>query len=229
MADGGIFPWKLQKIQQPSNGVAGTCRYADLKKPLPDPPKGQTWVQDENSREWRLIPVATATADDDDAGGDGLVAAVAQPSGDGAIADATTDYAAVAAVAVAETSPIDPKDKAGDGTIRYHRTLPTDTFQGICLRYKITPTELRRANNMTLATNLRLAPEVLVIPSNDRNTQLKNTGEKTKEEKIASVLSGVSRRVRGKLSYSEVRAYLEIADWDVEDAVRDVNEDFAAE
>jgi len=56
---------RRQQIQQPKNGLPGTCRYADLSKPLPDPPKGQTWVQDESSREWKLIPVAPVTANDD--------------------------------------------------------------------------------------------------------------------------------------------------------------------
>jgi hypothetical protein len=46
--------------------------------------------------------------------------------------------------------------------------LPTDTFQGVCLRYRVTPTKLRRANKMLTMTGssdfLKLAPEVLSSP-----------------------------------------------------------------
>jgi hypothetical protein len=54
----------------------------------------------------------------------------------------------------------------------YREVLPTDTFQGVCLRYRVTPTELRRANKMLTMMGssdfLKLAPEVLVIPPNGK-------------------------------------------------------------
>lgn len=46
----------------------------------------------------------------------------------------------------------------------YHVVQPTDTLQGICLRYRITPTELRQGN-MFSGSNLALAPSKLLIPT----------------------------------------------------------------
>ena len=104
----------------------------------------------------------------------------------------------------------------------YHEVTETDTFQGICLRYKVTPVELRRANKM-LGTNLKLAPSKLIIPSNESNHK-RNVLEPTKEEKIASLVKEVSRVT--KLSYSEARAYLELADWDLGCAIGTVKDGF---
>ena len=91
------------------------------------------------------------------------------------------------------------------GGIRYHEVLPTDTFQGVCLRYRVTPTELWRANKMLMMRGssdfLKLAPEVLVIPPNgskNSNAQLPDDAHvgrgrfPTKEEKIATLVHGAS-------------------------------------
>ena len=187
------------------------------------------WVQDESSREWKLVPVATATAETYTADGD---LDVVHPANTDTEATATlvssSDVCDAIVVAVEPTTtPINPnKTTAG---IQYHEVLSTDTFQGICLRYKVVPTELRRANKM-LGSNLKLAPERLIIPANDKNWQLKfhssPRGLPTKEEQIASLFSRVSRSTRNGLSYSEARAYLEIADWDVNCAVKSADEDF---
>ncbi|KAL7535164.1 hypothetical protein ACHAWF_005076 [Thalassiosira exigua] len=209
MAEGGLYPWKLQKIRGPANGVAGTCDYAsDLSRPLPPPPEGATWVRDESTREWSLVAVATATA-------------VASPSnGDDAEDDGVPRAAVVAVPVAASTAASDPS-KSG---ARHHVVTETDTFQGICLRYKVTPTELRRANGM-MGTNLRLAPETLLVPSNDDNVRV-DARAPTREEKIASLMSRAIRFTKDRLSYSEARAYLDMADWDVDAAVEDVREDF---
>ena len=53
-------------------------------------------------------------------------------------------------------------------TFMEHQVQPTDTFQGICLRYKITPTELRQANWFG-GSNLSLAPNPLCIPQSGSN------------------------------------------------------------
>ena len=188
MAEGAVLPWKIQKVVQPEGGILATCRYADLSKPLPDPPKGRKWVQNESSREWSLVPCActSTTVDGDNA--------ASTPS------------------------------EATDG-VRHHQALHTDTFQGICLHYKLTPTELRRANRM-LGTNLKLGPERLVIPTNATNAAPAIPG--TKEEKVVALLKTLPQSVKSKLSASEVRAYLELADWDVNLAVDNVNEDFGS-
>ena len=177
------------------------------------------WMQDESSREWKLVPVATDAE---------VAVARVEKSGDVAAATVSVNGDACTAVPVTITAVVNNNGGADDDAtngIRYHEVLPTDTFQGICLRYKVTPTELRRANRM-MGTNLKLAPAKLLIPSNDKNQQLDLNREATKEEKIASLISKVSRITKNKLTYSEARAYLEIADWDVDRAVDDVREDF---
>ena len=44
-----------------------------------------------------------------------------------------------------------------------HEVKPMDTFQGICLKYNVSPTTLRQYNNFS-GSNLRLGPEILIIP-----------------------------------------------------------------
>jgi hypothetical protein len=44
-----------------------------------------------------------------------------------------------------------------------HVILPTDTFQGICLAYKISATRLRQVNHFS-GSNLSNAPKKLIIP-----------------------------------------------------------------
>lgn len=230
MSEGGIYPWKLQRIEQPqSGGRAGVVTsYANLKEPLPCPPRGQTWVQDLLTREWRVVPVAVE---------DDIPPTVARPTdvndGDGA-----TTVAAPVAVVVATPVVVDVEATTSEGLgggVRYHDVLPTDTFQGICLRYKVTPTELRRANkmiSMASSTSLKLAPNKLIIPANDRNQELFLGGGgitakcPTREEKIATLIYKVSRITQqDKLTYSEAVAYLELADGDVTLAIENVYTD----
>jgi LysM repeat protein len=51
MAEGGLFPWKLQKIFT----RAPTANYSGLRDPLPKPPAGMTWHQDAGTKEWTLV------------------------------------------------------------------------------------------------------------------------------------------------------------------------------
>ena len=187
MSEGGIYPWKIQKIQHPKNGKTGSCRYSDLKRPLPEPPKGQTWFQDERSREWKLVPVASGVAGDVVAD---ISSIVNSSAGLERAPFLVTAAAIVEALPVATIEPLDVDENNSSSIsttqvctavpvtltqisampasasstnevttngILYHEVLPTDTFQGICLKYKITPTELRRANKM-MGSNLSLAP-----------------------------------------------------------------------
>ena len=79
-----------------------------------------------------------------------------------------------------------------------------------------------------MGNNLKLGPAKLEIPSNEKNEQLDlDTQRSTKEEKIASLISKVTHITKGKITYSEAKSYLEIADWDVEEAVDAVKEDVA--
>ena len=61
-------------------------------------------------------------------------------------------------------------DTTPQTTFTQHVVLPEDTFNGICLRYKVSPLELRRINNFS-GSNLRLAPAVLRVPVTDQGVQ----------------------------------------------------------
>lgn len=50
MSEGGLFPWKVQKIR--SKPVADYSRMS-----LPPPPFGQRWQQDLQTKEYKLVPV----------------------------------------------------------------------------------------------------------------------------------------------------------------------------
>jgi hypothetical protein len=84
-------------------------------------------------------------------------------------------------------------------------------------------------------TSLKLAPNKLIIPANDRNQELflgggSSSSNKTKcptrEEKIATLIYKVSRITQDKLTYSEAVAYLELAEGDVTLAIENVYTDF---
>ena len=230
MSEGGVYPWKVQKIELPKHGRYASVTYADLSRPLPDPPEHQTWVQDLHTREWKLVPLVLASAHPV------AVARVqAARSADAANPDDDALSTTAVPVIVDEAASAAPVDKhrgfASPPTagVRYHEVLPTDTFQGICLRYRVTPTELRRANRMMTGSDLKLAPEVLVIPSNDKNNMQLDAHSRrptTKEEKIATLVFSVSRVTKDKLTYSEALAYLDLADGDVDGAIANVCEDF---
>ena len=236
MSEGGIYPWKVQRIELPrSGGRAGVVTsYANLKEPLPSPPKGQTWVQDVQTREWKVVPVLAVEQDDSSP------PVVARPAD---VNDDWDDATAVVAAAPVSVEAIRVIVEATattsgelEGGVRYHDVLPTDTFQGICLRYKVTPTELRRANKMismaASTTSLKLASTKLIIPANDRNKELFLGGSSnaakcpTREEKIATLIYKVSRITQNKLTYSEAVAYLELAEGDVTLAIENVYTDF---
>ena len=234
MSEGGIYPWKVQRIELPrSGGRAGVVTsYANLKEPLPSPPKGQTWVQDVQTREWKVVPVLAV---EDDSSSSPVVARPADANDEDDVATALT----TTAVAVEAIPVIVEATATSEGGVRYHDVLPTDTFQGICLRYKVTPTELRRANKMiamaaSSTTSLKLAPKKLIIPANDRNKELFLGGGSssnaakcpTREEKIATLIYKVSRITQNKLTYSEAVAYLELAEGDVTLAIENVYTDF---
>lgn len=243
MSEGGIYPWKVQRIQYPKNG-GRPGNDNNLSRPLPDPPKDQIWVQDADTREWKLVPLVVATvahdAEDDEEeeemNGADAAAVVAMPASGGdanyenATAESTMAVANHGTTTTAIPIPLPTVELAisidntrrrsynnnnanetsliGSDGIRYHVVQPTDTFQGICLRYKLTPMELRRANNMVLMeSNNHLALHTkLVIPmrsktsttitqsssSSSSPTNKNKSVNQSKEEKIAMLLSKIS-------------------------------------
>ncbi|KAL3934785.1 MAG: hypothetical protein SGBAC_009568 [Bacillariaceae sp.] len=104
-----------------------------------------------------------------------------------------------------------------------HELQKTDTFAGICLRYKITPTELRQANGGFSGTNLYLAPEPLKIPNTKGRLQ-PVTAVPVGEESPARKMSRLMAAVRG-MARSEAKCYLELNDWILENAIDNARED----
>jgi LysM repeat protein len=101
-----------------------------------------------------------------------------------------------------------------------HKVLPTDTIQGICLKYKISPHELRKANHFT-GDNLYLAPETLIIPT-------KNVID-PKSVKMSQFLQAVSQSSKKSIGEKEAIAYLDINNWDVDIAVNMAMDDLIYE
>jgi hypothetical protein len=126
MTEGGhIASWKRQAIDQ-HRGPPGS--YANLQDPLPDPPEGMRWIQDQDTREWSL----ERKMEED-----------------------------TFAVEITQREDIFNSD------FFQHDIQTSDTFAGICLRYKISPAELRRENGGFSGTNLFLAPNPLKIPKRE--------------------------------------------------------------
>ena len=184
------------KHQTVDNRRGPAGSYRNLHRPLPEPPKDMHWIQDLDTREWQLTKIIVPST--------GLL-------GDEELVDVKE------AVAMVDESDI-PR-------IVLHKLLPTDTFQGLCLKYKITPTELRRANGGFSGTNLHLAPDPLQIPINSKylkkEQQLSSSpGDTSPAQKIRHVQIAVP-----SLSKSEAKCYLELNDWSVEKAVENAKED----
>jgi LysM repeat protein len=182
MPEGGLYPWKVQKIDT-HRGPA--TNYRGVNRPLPPPPKNMVWVRDEKTREWSLV---TTEAD-----------------------------------AVIDAEVIDDYDKESTDPFMEHIIKPTDTFEGVCLRYKVTPTELRQANRFS-GTNLNLAPNPLRIPKKD-NMQAATAvpvNRPTREQQISRV-----RIACPGLARTEAKCFLELNDWNVNLAIMDAQEDVA--
>jgi len=194
MAEGGVYPWKLQKIR-----AAPTLNYNNIRKPL-KAPKGKRWEYDSSTKEWSLQDVPLSM-DNDLVIVDGVVVNV-----DGA------------AEGVQKEKYIE------------HLVQPSDTFEGLCLRYKITPTELRRANGFS-GSNLHLAPNPLKIPmegiimESSAEAVPVDTDENFPMALTTDQVIRVLLKEFPKLSASEAKAYLELNDWDLVGATENARED----
>mmetsp|Transcript_61740 Transcript_61740/g.93209 ORF Transcript_61740/g.93209 Transcript_61740/m.93209 type:complete len:182 (+) Transcript_61740:138-683(+) len=113
----------------------------------------------------------------------------------------------------------------GESDMIVHDIQPTDTFEGICLRYKVSPTALRQANSGFQGTNLAMAPNPLVIPTNDHGTQ--HSQENLVVDTLdmpEQKLSQLQRSCR-RLSKTEAKSYLELNEWDLNAAFQAAQED----
>jgi LysM repeat protein len=217
MPEGGMYPWKVQKIV-----TAPTPNYRNMTLPH-DPPAGWEWSQNATTREWTLREKevhAVALADE----------AVTDNTDPGhAVLDvATIPLAHAEPIGVVDVVVVEPhNDPSPQKKNLRHRHVVTesDTFQGICLRYKISATQLRQANCFS-GTNLKLAPKILNIP------HVVMARPMSREDKIVMMLRGpttcgVSPQppYSIKLSRKEAIAYLEMSDWNVETALDEMRAD----
>lgn len=103
-----------------------------------------------------------------------------------------------------------------------HIVLPTDTLQGVCIAYKCSASNLRRANHFT-GQSLHSAPKKLLIPLSKqalRTGFIRVQDTDTKEYKLCFFQAEYP-----EISSTEAKAYLELADWDLKDALQSMKED----
>ena len=136
-----------------------------------------------------------------------------------------------------------------------HWVQPSDTFQGICLQYGITSTQLRQANYGFSGTHLSLAPNPLKIlnplklPSGTLTTSTmkipstSDVGTTTTNDdndndnqkpppyhKSLAILEFLRRSTEQRqqhppLAETEARCYLELNEWDVSMALKEYRKD----
>jgi hypothetical protein len=102
-----------------------------------------------------------------------------------------------------------------------HKVQPDDTLQGICLLYNVELFRLKQANLLSGENeSLLLAPhKVLAIPKSEGfYSRVQET--ESKDYKLSEL-----RKQFPKLSKKEATAYLELADWVLDDAVATARED----
>jgi len=127
------------------------------------------------------------------------------------------------------SSTIDSQDNAlgpsGKGVLGVdyveHVVLPTDTLQGICIAYKVSASQLRRANHFS--GTLHSAPKKLVIPLSKqalRTGFIRVQDTDTKEYKLHYFQAEFP-----EINAAEAKVYLELADWELKDALQAAKED----
>jgi LysM repeat protein len=208
MAEGAKFPWKMQKLHH-----VPTVSYKNLRKPL-RPPSGKRWAFDSCTKEWSLedIPKTVVGCNTEL-----VVDAVLVDENGHAIAEEGEE--ASSGASTWDKSPYFE-----------HIVQQTDTFEGLCLRYKITPTELRQANGFT-GNNLFLAPNPLKIPNTNKimYTNAEARSLTTAEGLPLALTSDQVVRLLLKdcpeLSSNEAKAYLELNDWELSNALQNARDD----
>ena len=118
-----------------------------------------------------------------------------------------------------------------------HSVLPTDTLQGICLKYSTTPTQLRQCN-MFSGSNLASAPSTLIIQDKMGKglaAQPQILTPEQKKQKLVQIFLNTFKKKRDEdtgmmvFGKKEAMAYLEMSDWNVDDAIQDAREDYGWE
>mmetsp|Transcript_12742 Transcript_12742/g.27559 ORF Transcript_12742/g.27559 Transcript_12742/m.27559 type:complete len:304 (+) Transcript_12742:114-1025(+) len=249
MADGGTLPWRVQKIDE-SRGPAGD--YSAIHKPLPDPGPGVSWHRDESSGEWSLVrsdegkekikyklrvgetwhvragrAAPTLVSVPVDQHEQVLNVTVEGTGTDGPTTDAEGEDGD--GEGKEQQQQQEEKRPAIEGEhYLMHTILPTDTFSGLCLRYRIKPHVLRRINRFS-GSNLRLAPHSLIIPLGPNGEGLNGGTVRVQDTSCPEFKLHALQAEFPSLRHAECKAYLELADWDLEEAKKAAADDDAWE
>jgi len=197
MAEGGLLSWKRQTVKQ--NGPVAD--YSRLRLPLPPPPEGQSWQKNESTKEWSLVGNKQGKLSRND-------------KKSSSTSSKSSDYES----RIKKLQ----KEDLGDIDYLYHVVLPSDTFQGLCLTYKITSTRLRQVN-MFSGSNLKLAPKKLIIPVKKALLsagKIRMQDRTSKEFKINEI-----QAVFPEMGNPEAKYYLDMVDQDVEKAIDEARSD----
>jgi len=222
MTEGGLLHWKIQKIKY---GNGPPADYSQILQPLPDPPKGMIWKKDEMTGEWSIVEKENTSKiplNNNDTIKTSYIDKSKLDNGEDdewELLDVDENGSSNHKV-TKKTGDESPPPKYEEVNYVEHLVLPTDTFEGICLNYKISPTKLRQANRFS-GSNLVLAPKKLKIPIDGKNIiEMKTQDENSNEYKIHTLINEFP-----DLSISEAKAYLEISEWKISDARKDAKDD----
>merc|ERR1740136_393698 len=121
-----------------------------------------------------------------------------------------------------------------DGYIS-HRVCSTDTFQGLCLKYKVAPTTLRQLNRFS-GSNLSSAPTTLIIPKGTFTkgtlSPSKSAGQDPEEQNIHRFLHALKIFLIGlgptgrktTVGRKEAIAHLHMHDGNLEDSIQEAKD-----
>lgn len=169
---------------------------------LPPPPAGTEWRRDRSTKNWELVNEESKTEEWEVIGKGGGASSRCSDSASLGVESLST---------VGHTS-------QSHSQIDYveHVVLPTDTLQGICIAYRVTATRLRQINGFSGQT-LAHGPTKLRIPLSVGAAS--GSGGESKAFKTQTL----ARQIR--IGSKEARAYLEMADWNLEEAIDTARED----
>ena len=105
-----------------------------------------------------------------------------------------------------------------------HTVVPSDTFAGLCLRYRIKPHELLRTNRFS-GSNLRLAPHTLIIPLGPDGQGLNGGKVREQNRNCPEFKLHALQGEFPSLRKPECLSYLELSDWDLNTAIKAARDD----
>lgn len=226
MTEGGLFHWKIQKIKS----FGPTADYSEISKPLPDPPKGMEWVKNEKTGDWivckkqtnKNIQTETKVDKSEEEENeweilDSHILCHSDPKG---------NISSKTVVSLDSNLRDDIKSQDLRKGVDYieHIVLPSDTLQGICLSYKISPTKVRQVNKFSGST-LLLAPQKLIIPISSKEflldtKKIRLQDRNSKDFKIHAMINEFP-----SMNISEASAYLDMSDGKLDNALSSARED----